>query len=293
MDIQKQKKLRPKRTNRENKPKLNVVKQPDLTSEGHCYFPELNNCSGIKDFKQKIHNIIHSMGFSDFSFIRLENAEAMDMQVLSTVPRVYTKSYCEQGFFENDAMIDYTATRETPIFRSDLDHAVLQLPFDNDTTRTSKSIQELDQKYGFLDFYCLPGISLDGSRVLFSVSARGKDNVVFKKEILSAERSLQVLAKEIDSISRIKYERYLGVDGHKSKKEEELIRLTEAPRRVLQKMAQTDCKVKQLAKSLNVSPLTINKHLESARRALYVDTTHAAIVKAYRLGFIHFDEDEE
>lgn len=277
-----------------DKQSLNIARQDGengLKNTTYAYFfSELDDCTSIKDFKNKIVSVINSMGFSDFAFMRIDTADEMDTQILSTIPAALTKSYCNEGLYEHDAMIAYAKSGETPIFRSELYQKIYQVPFDNNLTRTSRAIQKISVQHGFTDFYSIPGTSLSNdSRVLFSVAIKGDHPLSFRKKVQDAEESLILLFEKIDYISNLKFKRYLGLKEYAREEERKEIHLTKGTLRVLQHMAVTDYRMKELADKLNLSVTTVNKHLETARRVMGVQNTYAAIIKAYQLGYISFE----
>ncbi len=240
------------------------------------YYAELAVSKDVLDFKTRIGAIVKRLGFSDFAFVRLASRDA-DFSMLMSTPKTLLDSYYQEGLYENDMMFSYAKTKISPIFRSTLDNYLGQSPVDTNMTRTMKEIYKLNKSLGYYDFFHIPSEALDGDgKVMFSVTLRGCSPLEFKCRIQGCESTLRLLSEAIDLVATRKFAHiFLGAQ------KKPIIRVTPKPLLVLETLANNDLTVAQVADRLNISPVTVSKHLEAARKALGVKTNHAAIKKAF------------
>lgn len=240
------------------------------------FYSELSSSADVLDFKTRISAIVSRLGFSDFAFVRLASRDA-DFSMLMSTPKTLLDSYHQEGLYENDMMFSYAKTKTVTIFRSTLDDYISQSPVETNMTRTMKEIYELNKSLGYYDYYHIPCDALDGDgRVMFSVTLRGCSPLEFRCRIQGCESTLILLSEAIDMVATRKFSHIF--QGAKAKP---AISVTPKPLLVLETLANNDLTVAQIADRLNISPVTVSKHLEIARRALGVRTNHAAIKKAF------------
>ncbi len=252
------------------------------------YFSQLSLAKDVNDFRQRILNAVNQMGFSDFSFVHMDASGDIDSLILSTIPKAISQSYFEQGLYEHDLIIPYANSRTRPIFRSELENYVNLAPFDNDMTRTSREIYEINKSHGFYEFFNMPSNSYDGSgKVMFLVTQRGGNPFEFRQRVTQSLRPLELLSEAIDMIVG---QRFSDVIGLKKLPEKTIYKINPAPLRVLQTLANNDLTIQCIADKLCISAVTANKHLESVRKGLGVRTNYAAIKKGLESGLIHFED---
>lgn len=250
--------------------------QPQTSPVEFGYYSELACSRDVLDFKTRIGAVLDRLGFSDFAFVRLASRDA-DFSMLMSTPKTLLDSYCQEGLYENDMMFSYAKSKISPIFRSTLDHYLGQSPVDTNTTRTMKEIYKLNKSLGYYDYYHIPSEAVDGDgKVMFSVTLRGCSPLEFKCRIQGCESTLRLLSEAIDLVATRKFA-HIFVNA----KNKPIIAMTPKPLLVLETLANNDFTVAQMADHLNISPVTVSKHLETARKALGVRTNHAAIKKAF------------
>jgi DNA-binding CsgD family transcriptional regulator len=251
------------------------------------YYADLSSAKNAGEFKNKIHTIVQSFGFSDFSFVRMHCGD-IDSKLLVTGPDEMLSAYFDQNFMKYDMILPYTEQGLEPIFLSKIREYVSNSPFETETTRVMKSIYELNKSYGFYDYYNIPIKALNGEgNVLFSVTIGGYSPTEIKRAVDESKVALLLLCEAIDFVVTHKFsddligERVATPEG---------IAINPRPLRVLQALANNDFNIMQVAEHLNISAVTANKHLETARKALGVRTNYAAIKKGILNGLINYEK---
>ena len=280
-----------KQTNRDDKNEPHVW-MTSSRSEASCaaelsYFSDLSNARDIRDLRQCILTAVNQMGFSDFSFVRMDSSGDVDSLVLATIPKSISQSYFDQGLYEHDVIIPYGRSKNRPIFRSQLENYLNQAPFENEMTETTREIYKLNKSHGYYDYFNMPKEANNGDgKVMFTVTQRGGNPFEFQQKVKQCIRPLELLSEATDIIAARNFPDVIGVkktaDNHKYK-------INRAPLRVLQTMANNDFNIQLLADNLSISLVTANKHLNTVRNILGVRTTHAAIKKAILHGLITYE----
>lgn len=250
------------------------------------YYADLSSAKNVGEFKNKIHTIIQGFGFSDFSFVRMHCGD-IDSRLLVTGPEEMLTAYFDQNFMKYDMILPYIEQSVEPIFLSEIRDYAAKSPFQNETTRGMKAIYELNKSYGFYDYYNIPIKALNGEgNVLFSVTIRGYGPTEIKRAVEESKVALLLLCEAIDFVVTQKFSDDLI--GERVATPED-IAINPRPLRVLQALANNDFNIMQVADHLNISAVTANKHLETARKALAVRTNYAAIKKGILIGLISYE----
>lgn len=249
------------------------------------YYAELFQAANALDLKQRIAAIVNRLGFSDFSFVRLDDFGESELTLMMTFPAQLFRAHHGNDPYERDMVIPYAKEEMKPIYLSTFYDYILQSPIDTVMTRAIKETRRLNESFGYFDCYNIPLKSRNGEdRVLFSVSQRGLCPAEFKLKMRGYETTLLLLAEAIDLVVARKFPELLA-----KRDSAEKININRGPLRVLDALANNDLKVGQIADKLCISIVTANKHLETARRALGVKTNYAAIRKAITYGLIKYD----
>lgn len=252
------------------------------------YYAEFTKAQDIADLKNRIAEIVNRLGFSEFSFVRLESMEQVHASILLAFPSQLCKTYCEENFHKRDMLIPFVTGELKPLYLSTLYDYALRAPVDMVMIRAIREIRRLNEAFGYFDAYHIPLVSRNGiDRVMFSVTEKSLSPIDFKLKMESCETTLQILAKAIDAIITEKFPELLIVHDER----EETIAINPGPLRVLDTLANSDLKVSQVANKLCISIVTANKHLEAVRKVLGVKTNFAAIRKAVMKGLICFDKE--
>ena len=251
------------------------------------YFVDLSEARDIRDLRQRILKAVNQMGFSDFSFVRMDASGDVDSLVLATIPEAISQTYFDQGLYEHDVIIPYANSQSRPIFRSQLENYLNQAPFENEMTETMREIYKLNKSHGYYDFFNMPSEAINGDgKVMFLVTQRGGNPFEFRQKVEEYIRPLELLSEAIDMVASRNFPDFIGLN---KKAEKPTYKINPAPLRALQVMANNDFNIQLLADSLSISVVTANKHLETVRKNLGVRTTHAAIKKAILNGLITYE----
>ena len=246
------------------------------------YYAELSSANDVGEFNEKIDDAIRRLGFSEYAFVRLDDAEKSDN--LITVTRELLDVYYKQGLYEHDLGIQYANNNERPVFRSTLNEYVFQANFDFDYKRCMREIDELNQSFGYYDFFSIPTKAINGhGKVQLSVTRRGMTPFYFEDLVKKCSADLHLLCRAIDVVATRKFPgELLG------KKQYGGIAINPQPLRVLDTLANNDMNIAQVADKLGIKEITANKHLQAARRAFGVQTNYAAIRLAVQKKLIEF-----
>mgnify|MGYP003921138539 FL=1 len=251
------------------------------------YYAELSAMKNVFDFRRKILSIVQGLGFSDFAFMRIHCGD-IDSRLLLTTPSEMLATYFGENFMKYDMLLPYAEQILNPVYYSQLYSYSDESLFQNETTRAMRAIYDLSKSYGFYDFYNIPIKARNGEgNVLFSVTIRGASPTDLKREVDTCHMALTLLCEAIDFVVTHKFADDLI--GEKMSRPLD-ISINPRPLRVLQTLANNDFNIMQVADHLNISAVTANKHLETARKALGVRTNYSAIKKAILNGLFEYEK---
>ena len=259
---------------------------PDSYSELEFgYYADLSAANNLSEFKRKIEDSIRELGFQEFSYFRTDNV-APGSEKLVTVSSDFLAAYFNECFFEHDLIIPYANSNTAPIYQSILHDYARNAPFDINMTQMMKAIYELNKSYGYHEFYNTLAKANNGKgNVVLSVTIQGCSPIELKRIVRGCESTLQLLCEAIDAVASRKFPNTLigGVSSN-----DEVLSINPRPLRVLDTLANNDFNIIQVADHLNISVVTANKHLETARKAFGARTNYAAIKKAVVNGLIQY-----
>lgn len=252
------------------------------------YFAKLSTARDFSDFKQRISHETHRLGFSDFAFARLSGSD-VDPNILATTPKELVRLYFEEGLDRHDLIVPYVQSNGQPTYRSSLEEYVEHAPFITDMSRVAQAIYDMNKSYGYYDYFHIPMNACNGiGKVMFSVTNKGDTPVEIRNAVAGRQSSLQLLCEAIDYVVT---RRFTELVVGKGKKPATTIKINKKPLLMLETLAKNDLNISQVADKLFISVVTANKHLETARKALGVRTTYAAIRKAVQYGLIDGYDD--
>ena len=251
------------------------------------YYAELSAMKDVHDFKSKILSLVQSLGFSDFAFMRIHCGD-IDSKLLLTTPREMLATYFGENLMKYDMILPYAEQQLNPVYYSQLYSYSNESLFQNETTRAMKAIYDLSKSYGFYDFYNIPMKARNGEgNVLFSVTIRGASPTDLKRKVDDCHIALTLLCEAIDFV--VTHNFADDLIGEKMSRPLD-ISINPRPLRVLKTLANNDFNIMQVAEHLNISAVTANKHLETARKALGVRTNYSAIKKAILNGLFEYEK---
>ncbi|TQV69865.1 hypothetical protein FKG94_22190 [Exilibacterium tricleocarpae] len=265
------------RTAGDNRTDTNLSPEMQL---GLC--TQLARAKDPRDLHNQVLEVIGKIGFSDYGFVRMAPSDLESP--LLTNPHDQVKSYFEEGYYEHDFMVRYVSQNIRPIFISKVYGVAYDAPYDIDLFRANQKIFELNQSYGYLDYYCIPMMSCRGkAKVMLTVSQRGISSLDFQVNITRHKPTLHVLCEAIDHVTSTKFPNEFSVG-----EECEPVKINPKPLLVLNTLANNDMTMSAVAEKLCISTITANQHIAAVRRALDTKTTVGAIKKAIKLGLISY-----
>ena len=245
------------------------------------FYKYLNEAKNARDLKDRINDLIKSMGFSDYTYSIPDLAVESDVHFLTT-PDELRKAYVEGGFYEYDMCTNYGKTQIQPIFGSQIEEYVSDAPFDNDIIKQNREMFRMLKSFGYYDFYLVP-IRAPGARknVMLSVQIRDKPPIALKEAVTKNRGALRQLT---EGITDVLWNKFRG-DFFNEKSADE-VRIGRKPLQLLTVLAKDDLTLNQASDKLCISIHTANQHASAARDALGVCTTIGAVYRAMKLGLI-------
>lgn len=263
----------------------NEVNSLDLTSEEHLktLCDELTDTRSLDDFKQQILKIVTAMGFTDYLFVRLERAwhSHSHQGLLYSYPKELMRVYHESAMYTGDLMIPYGKTNTQPIFSSQVYGYIDNAPFEIEFIQKNRALCQLYRRFSYFEHYVTPMHAFNGNgNVQLILTSRDLEKDKFQSMVVPVMPLCRYLCKAIDSVSTKNF-RSAFIDT-----QDNPINITPKPLRILNRLANHDISITDLAKEMCISPITAHQHIAAARKALGVQTNIAAVVKAFKAGLI-------
>ena len=254
---------------------------PNLELEGyaHAFRKWLESANTFLEFKLYITKELQRLGFSDWSYERLD---------IPPAARIPVGTFQHNEYYNHtlgpDLMAEHIATTadKSPVFRSTIEQYIQQIPI---SIALPNQAQELFDYYARLGYHDCVGIPLScgeqGNHALFTLAANGEDADYIKQTFLSCDSKVKIIAEIVEDIGNDRYpEFFIGV-------KEKYDRLTASgPLKLLVAMIEHDCGIPQAAKKVGISRAAADKQLARIRNWLNARTTHTAVLNAIKLGVI-------
>ena len=247
---------------------------------------EFSNSRSLADLKQRILQCVTTLGFTDFIFMRLERGwhTHASQGLLYSLPDELMRIYHENNMHSYDLMIPYGKSNTQPIFSSQVYGYIDEAPFDIELTRKNRTLCQLYRRFSYFEHYVTPIHAFNGNgNVQLMLTSRGVEKEAFQSRITPMMPACRFLCKAIDSVSTKKF-RSSFIDTKDSP-----VSITPKPLSILNRLANHDISITELAKDMCISPITAHQHIAAARKAFGVQTNIAAIVKAVKAGLIHLE----
>jgi hypothetical protein len=241
---------------------------------------ELAKSYDIPNLMEKILELVNRMGFSDFSFTRM-NATSPD-QALVTTPRTMSEPWLHRDVWMNDLMLQYGRENSRPIFQTQVDNWVERFPFKARVAEVNKEIRERVRTFGFHEYYCIPFPAANGNgNILFAVTSKDIDVPKFHHRVGLYQAALRVLAQAIDRVATRRFaEFFLGANETKE------IKVLPRPLDVLNTMVKFNLSLAETARELGIKESTAKLHMRQLRDALNVHNNTAAAYVAAKEGLL-------
>lgn len=242
---------------------------------------ELLEAKDIADFMARIHRLTQGLGFSDFSFTRMNSSSDPDAHLQST-PRVMLDYYKEESIWRSDFMLQHAAHSLEPRFQTDIDKFVLKAPVVTDAILASTATRSFRLDQGYNEYFGLPIPAANGNgHILMALSSKDMPPAEFRARIGRVRNSIRMIADAIDYVGTKRFPSYfLG------EKESDEILIHPKPLRLLVAIASENLSLKDAARMLCISDSTANQHIAAAKKALGAVTTASAVYKAVQCGLI-------
>lgn len=244
------------------------------------FYKALSICRNITEFLEKIEKTLKSLKFEEYAFTRLIHTDIENP--ITTMPPALAESYMNEGLYENDLTLQFALSDNGPIYYSQIEDSIENVPYITDTIKQNREIFKLSRSFGYTDFYLVPlGAANGGGRIMLAVATKSDDITLFRDYVESCKKILCLLAEAIDYIGTRKFPEFFLCRNESQK-----IVITPKPLIVLNTLAQDDLTLVQTADKLCISIHTADKHICAAKKALGASTIHGAIYKAIKVGLI-------
>lgn len=254
----------------------------DITDTNIDYYASLARTKSIEDFGKNILKRINNLGFSDFSFVRLESVN--DQAPLITITKDLINDYYKDAFYEHNIMLPYAKQNKKPIFHSDLYAQHSRTPLETESSLRLRELQILNAFHGYSDYFSIPLEALNQyGHIIFSVTIKNKPSTEIQSVVIRNMSDLLLLAKSIDYIGSKLYADQLFGDGESRK-----IKFTNKAIEVIDALANYDLSQNDIAKKLNMAPSTLKGYISKAKMDLNVKHTNALIKEAIQLKLISY-----
>lgn len=242
---------------------------------------ELLKAKDVTDFLARIHRMIRGLGFSDFSFTRMNTRSDPDAHLVST-PRVMSDYYRDESVWRNDFMLQHAARSLEPVFQADIDEFLLDSPVVTDSILSNLGGRRIRFDLGYEEYFGMPIPAANGNgNILMAVTSTDMSPQDFRARIVRAQSSLRMVADAIDYVGIKRFSSYfLGQN------EDNSVLVHPKPLRLLLTIASENLSLKDAARKLCISESTANQHIAAAKKALGATTTASAVYKAIQCGLI-------
>jgi hypothetical protein len=238
--------------------------------------------SDVLEFARRIRNGVERLGFSDFSYHRVECKSSADV-CMYTTPKRLAEYYDGEGAWQYDPVLLHCATKDQPIFRSTVNHYIEHAPFANEAFARILKLRDYTSGLGFFDYYhrSLRTTNGNGNAVL-SITARNMRISEFHSKIAKQVEELSLLARVIDYVGSLKFPQHF-MDTSESRD----VVISPRPLVLLHVLAKSDLTVSQAADQLSISISSVNKHVAALKQAFGAKTLWGALYKATKAGLIN------
>ncbi len=252
----------------------------DALNMAYCRL-ELLKTSSIADFMVRIHRLIQGLGFSDFSFARMNSSSDPDAHLVST-SRIISDYYRDESVWRNDFMLQHAARSLEPLFQSDIDQFLLGAPVVTDSILSNLGARRIRLDLGYSEYYGMPIQAVNGNgNILMSITSTGMRPEEFRARIAQVKNSIRIITEAIDYVGTKRFpEFFLGQN------EDNSVLVHPKPLRLLLEIASSNLSLKDAARKLCISQSTANQHIAAAKKALGATTTASAVYKAIQCGLI-------
>ena len=245
------------------------------------FYCELSAAKDFGEFTQRIQALVNRLGFSDYSYIRIEQACDIDALVMS-VPTAIIENYHAEHYWKDDVILQHCLSSTSPIRLSAVGNYLAHTPVRCEVFCRNCELYRMIASFGYYDFYNIPYKAHNGNgNAIFSVTSKDEDPGTFYQKVERSEADLRLLAEAIDYVGTLRFpDLFLGAA------ESRTIQITPKPLQVLATLANDDLTLVEAADKLGISVNMAQRHIAAARKALGVSTTQGAIYQAMKQNLI-------
>jgi hypothetical protein len=226
----------------------------------------------VPAFARRVRNSVERLGFSDFSYHRVECKSSTDV-CMYTTPKRLAEYYDGEGAWQYDPILLHCATKDQPIFRSTVNHYIEHAPFSNEAFTRILKLRDYTASLGFFDYYhrSLRTTNGNGNAVL-SVTARNMPISEFHSRIAKHAEGLYLLTRVIDYVGSLKFpQNFMDISESRD------VVISPRPLVLLHVLAKSDLTVSQAADQLCISISSVNKHVAALKQAFGAKTLWGAL----------------
>jgi hypothetical protein len=266
----------------------NVVRldQPgDISYEGSLqeltWYQHFAQATDVEDFARRVRNSIQCLGFSDFSYHRVECQSTADACMITT-PRRLSEYYDGEGAWQYDPVLLHCAAKAQPIYRSVVNSYIEQAPFENEAFERILKLRDYTAELGYFDYYHRPLQTTNGNgNAVLSITARNVPVDQFHKNVAEQSANIDLLTRVIDYVGTLKFPQYFMNQNESTE-----VVISPRPLILLHVLAKHDLTVQQAADQLCISISTTHKHIAALKQSFGVKTIWGALFKAIKAGLI-------
>ncbi len=252
------------------------------------FYWQLFGAEDIREFKQRLLEVIEKLGFSDFCYGLTAARCGQSGNVLSSWEQL-PQAYKNQDQECEDMIYQHCEHSQKPFFLSEVEGFINGATFESEQFSRTRNIIECYHSNGYCDVYFIPFRTKVGTGIcnaLLSVMTKDCTQHEFRQIVDKSKTVLHLLAEAVDFIGATKHGNYFD----KIDKSEKNV-IAQKPLRLLEVMVKGNMALKDAADKLCISLDTANKHIASAKKSLGAKTQAAAIYNALKLGLISCDDE--
>ena len=247
------------------------------------YSKELLSGQTVDDFRDSIDRAVKRLGLGAYICYWLTTSG--HKANLHTLDEAWMQHYISRGLHDDDLALENDGSDNRPFFRSSMNEYATNAAFPCAHTRNVLEIQELNDAFGYHDFYNLPYRSQDSDGlILLCVTRQGMAPSALKRTATAVHSDLRLLCASVGIASTIKFRKQIFSEHSGGA----AVAINPRPLEVLDMLANNDLNITQVAAKLGINTVTANRHLQAARKAFGVSTNNAAIRLAILSGRIKY-----
>lgn len=244
----------------------------------------LKGANGFTNFKKRITDELNRLGFSDWAYSRIDVPPTHGIsEQVGTAREDEMKLYLAESFGDCDLMFMHASRAKSHIYQSTVEALVNNREMPQiEILERNRDLLKLLKSINHYEYLAIPlGSKEKDNHAVFTLAARKVCSNDFKKNVNTNIDKLKIIIRLVESIGIECYPGYLLGAVNKIQKS-----ISKESIRLLSIMAINDLKIDEAANTLQITRNVADKHLGKIRDFFDVNTTHSAIIKAIKGGFI-------